>query len=246
MSKVKELARGQKVIILDKNYNLYVEAPLPETFTIGQSSEITAPFAGYGSDGMLAKLLALGGVRNKIGIITRKMYMSTETPEVTLELDFEAYEDAYTDVYLPCANLMMMSSGEHNKLFKASTLVESHIKIKEGTEMLAAGLVNADVRNPLEGGEDVALINFIKSPGLMKIYIGDTICIDDAYISAVNIEFSGVLDSNFMPMGAKASVTITHSAPVTKRGVLKEFKKLKNGTGFKEDYGFYKRQDKLL
>lgn len=176
-------------------------AHMPETFTIGVGSDISAPFSGFSSNGVVAAGAAIAGnVSSKIGLATRKTYMGPNQPDLSLDLKFDAYYSAFDEVITPTANLLMMATG-------SAESVEGELR-RQGVD------VNL-------GTED--FIKFLRTPGTCTVEIGNVITLDDVYLSDVNITYSAVLDSEGFPMEAEASVTLVPQSPITKQRVVSAF-----------------------
>ena len=230
---VSKMERGQKIQILDKSYNLRVEAALPETYSIGNGSEIGSPFAGFATDNMVAKALTLTtGVSNKIGLVTKRMFMGPQTPDINLTLHFEAFYSAYDEVLRPCATLLMMASGEKGSLANMKELQVAFDLQNAGVnagKWVAGQFKDEEVkREAEEAGKkaDMAeLIKFIRSPGLCRVYFGDTHQLDDVYVASANVTFSNILDKDFIPMSATVDVTLATSNPMTKNSLESSFGK---------------------
>jgi len=67
------------------------------------------------------------------------------------------------------------------------------------------------------------LINYLKTPAVIKVKFGDIFTVRNAFLSSVSVSFSNVLDSDFLPMEATVSVTITPQDPFTKNEVITMF-----------------------
>lgn len=227
-SRLQTIPDGQKIKFRDKQFGYTVEAPLPETFGFSVGSEIGTPFAGYASEGTLAKLIALRfGVTNRIGLVTRKIYQGPEPTEMSFDLTFNAYYSSRTEVILPIVKLMIMSVGRAQDLSDArGKIAEQLIKITTATEGIISdaikfiGLADDDI---VEEGEISQLIRFMRAPSLCGVSVGNVFKIRNAYISNVTPTFSNVLDRDFLPLHATCSVTVQLEQPMTKVTLAQSF-----------------------
>ena len=215
----------QLIHIIDPIHKMTVQANMPETMTVGVGSDIGSPFAGYASEGTAAKVLALStGASSKIGIVTKRLFMGIDQPDISLDLKFEAYYSAFDEVLIPAVKLMLMATSEEKNLEGAIR------KILKGLEK--AETIGGDALASLNDTKRVdtdKLINYIKTPAVCKIKFGDIFTVRNAFLSNVSVSFSNVLDSDFVPMEATVSITITPQDPFTKNEVVTMFKKQLQG-----------------
>lgn len=223
---VLELDDRQLVTFHDTVYKMIVKAPLPETVNIGAGSEINSPFANFASDGTAASLLALTtGASSRIGITTKKLFMGPDQPDISIDLKFEAYYSAYEEVLMPCIKLLLMSTGDERDLLKDTGLKSYLQSITGGLQDKAkasVGDVAKTVKTDNVSTDD--LINYLKTPTAIKVRFGNILTVYNAFVSNVNVSFSNVLDNNFLPMEATASVTLTPQDPFTKKTLVGSFK----------------------
>lgn len=214
-------SKGQKVRILDRRYHVEVEAHLPERFSLSVGSDITSPFATYATEGPAAKALALmTGVSNKIGITTTKLFMGPDQPDISLDLKFEAYYSALNEVLLPTFNLMMMSVGTEEDFGEEAEKLVEFIRNMGELEDAVLNFILKDKSKAKDAGE---LIRYMRTPGTCRVILGDTFTLDNVYLSNVNVTYSNVLDSNFIPMSAEANITITPQNPFSKNTLVRSF-----------------------
>lgn len=216
-NRIDQLEQGQKIIIMDKLYNLDVSAPLPENYGFGIGADISSPFASYATEGVASKVLALSaGASQKIGITTKKLFMGPEQPDLSVDLKFDAYYSALEEVVLPTIKLGLMASGEQKGLKEDLKVLAD----KAFESFDAAGAVVAAVVDVIDVIEQKALesdlISYLKSPSTVYVKFGDVFELTNAFISNINITYSNVLDSNFLPMEATVNLTLTPQDPFTK------------------------------
>jgi len=212
--------KGQRIFINDKTYGMHVTAPLPESFGIGVGSEIGSPFSGFASDGSAAKILALTtGTSNRIGIITKKLFMGADQPDIAIDLKFDAFYSGFDEVVLPCFKLMHMAVGTSEKT--VDTVLE---KLREFASLeVAVDQIHSSITGNKTASSISDLIQYIRTPGLVSVRFGNTFKLSECFLSNVNINFSNVLDSEFFPMSATASVTITPQDPLVKDRLIDSF-----------------------
>jgi len=209
----------QLIHFIDNIHGLTVRANMPETMTVGVASDIGSPFAGYASEGTAAKVLALTtGASSKIGIVTKKLFMGVDQPDISVDIKFEAYYSALDEVVIPAIKLMMIGTAEEKSLEGA---VKDFAKLMEAGETAFADVSARIVR--AKRVDTDKLINYLKTPAVIKVKFGDIFTVRNAFLSSVSVSFSNVLDSDFLPMEATVSVTITPQDPFTKNEVITMF-----------------------
>lgn len=110
--RLNELPKSKVIeIIGGDDGNIRVRAPLPAEYGYTVGSEYSAPFDVSLPSGILQKGLALSGISQKIGIRMQNMYSNPVPTEISLDLEFDAYYNAKTEVVLPVLNLAHMSLG---------------------------------------------------------------------------------------------------------------------------------------
>ena len=235
MKKISEIDVSKKIMIAVKGSPLAVEAPLPESFGLGVSSEYTQPFEQFISDGNVASALRMTGYSNKIGLFTEQVWTGPETTTFTLELSFTAFYSAMNEVLGPVMSLMVMGAGlktdgkqilaEMKKIYKVANVksggiadtVVSGVSDAIGTASEYAG----DVLG-VEENEDFGVsfekaskyIEAAKAPPTVYVRLGNVMDIPNCLITEVSPEFSNVLDYQGIPMSAKVSVTFTFKRPL--------------------------------
>jgi len=222
-----EVDERQLIHIVDPVHGLTVRANMPETMTIGVGSEIGSPFAGYASEGTAAKVLALTtGASSKIGIVTKRLFMGVDQPDISLDLKFEAYYSALEEVVIPCIKLMLIASPEEKDLEQS---VKTAIELLEGGGEVYGNIL-ANVKKSKTVDSD-KLINYLKTPAVCKVKFGDIFTLRNAFLASASVSYSNILDSDFLPMEATVSVTITPQDPFTKNEIITMFKsRVKKGT----------------
>jgi len=212
---------AQLIHFIDSVHGLTVFANMPETMTVGVASDIGSPFAGYASEGTAAKVLALStGASSKIGIVTKKLFMGVDQPDISLDIKFEAYYSALDEVLVPAIKLMLIGTAEEKNLEDS---IRNIIKLIEGGGEVVAELTAKITKT--DRVDTDKLINYLKTPATIKVKFGEIFTIRNAFLSSVSVSFSNVLDSDFLPMEATVSVTITPQDPFTKNEVVTMFKK---------------------
>ena len=110
--RLNELPKSKVIeIIGGDDGELRVRAPLPAEYGYTVGSEYSAPFDVSLPSGILQKGMALANVSQKIGIRMQNMYSNPVPTEISLDLEFDAYYNAKTEVVLPVLNLAHMSLG---------------------------------------------------------------------------------------------------------------------------------------
>lgn len=191
-----------------------VKAPLPETWGFTVGSEFSAPFDGNFIAGTGAALLGAAGVSSKLGIATKKLYSSPEPTEISLELQFEAYEDAMNDVLIPVIVLMSMGIGSRLTLEEAANLIEdmanqASSNAGQGTQFEQGTLASRVTSGSVGQGASRAFdfLNFVQGPPTVTLRFGNVVKFRNTYVTSVAPQFSNIMDSNGVPMSARVSVT---------------------------------------
>ena len=225
--KVDQLDPGQVVEFHDPNFDWRVKAPLPEQFGYSVGSEIGTPFAGYGTDGALSKVLALQfGVSSRVGLITQKLYQGPQETEISFDLNFNAYYSSRLEVMAPIVKLMMMSVGQEQSVNDAKEGVLNEVRrmltaTDRAGSAVAEFVTGADFS--IEEGSAAELIRFMRTPSLCSVRVGKIFTLNKVFISNVTPSFSNVLDNEFLPMSASCNVTIELQSPMTKLRIGKSF-----------------------
>lgn len=217
---VSENDKRQLIHFIDGRNGTTVLANMPETMTIGVGSDIGSPFAGYASEGTAAKVLALTtGASNKVGVVTQRLFMGVDQPDINVDIKFEAYYSAYDEVLLPCIKLMLMATAEKHSLEDA---VRKAIKFIEAGDSIYAETI-AKIKQSERLDTD-NFINYLRSPATCKVMFGDIFTIQKCFLANVSVSYSNVLDNDFVPMEATVSITLTPQDPFTKNSVVTMFK----------------------
>lgn len=244
MRKISELDASKKVMIVVKGSPLAVEAPLPETYGLGVSSDYTQPFENFISDGNVASALRMTGYSNKIGLFTEQVWVGPDVVTFTLELSFTAYYSAVNEVLIPVMNLMVMGSGlktdakeilaEMKKMYKVANVKSGGVAdtvIGGVSDVVGTASEYAGDVLGIEENEDFGVtfekaskyIEAAKAPPMVYVRLGNVMDIPNCMITEVNPEFSNVLDYQGMPMSAKVSVTFTFKRPQFANDVARMF-----------------------
>ena len=214
-----------KISIVSNRYpDVRIYSPMPEQMTMGVGSEIGSPFAGYATDGKLAQVLALSGISHKVGIVTTKMFMGPDNPDISLDLKFETYHNAKYDVLFPAINLMTWATS-YQDVFDVTQIAENAdqnlqdiindtFKGLEFTEEVTEGAVNFVTGSNVD--IDLSkVIKFLKAPPLCHVYYGTFFTMKEVYLSNVSVSFANTLDPQGIPTSATATVTLTNQNPLT-------------------------------
>lgn len=196
---------GELILFVDGTQGVRVRAHMPENISFGVGSRFTDPFARYSNDGTLHALFTEFSQKSlNTGFVTKKVFTGPEQPDITLDIKFEAFYDAYEEVVAPVRELMKMSTGVNEDVV--------NLLDEEGKKQLNEKVANA-----------ASELTFIKAPKKYTIKIGKLARMPNVYISAVNVNFSSVLDYNHFPMSADVSVTLIPETPYTQAEVLYMF-----------------------
>lgn len=110
--RLNELPKSKVIeIVGGDSGEIRVRAPLPAEYGYTVGSEYSAPFDVSLPSGILQKGMALANISQKIGIRMQNMYSNPVPTEISLDLEFDAYYNARTEVVLPVLNLAHMSLG---------------------------------------------------------------------------------------------------------------------------------------
>lgn len=190
-----------------------VIAHLPETFGYGVGAEITAPFASFISESNTVNILRATGISNKTGLMTTKIYAGPDQPDITVDLKFDAYYDAYNEVVVPVVNLLKMASGADE-----TALSEQQVRSTFGE-----GLVDAIGENVNDALVKIAQIHYLQAPSKLTVMFGNVFRLESCYIVNVDPRFSNLLDYNGYPMEATVSVTFSLIKPMVYQDISRSF-----------------------
>lgn len=192
---------------------LRVLSPLPENFGFTVGSEFTSPFDANFVSGAMQKAFATAGVSQKMGVSTKKMYANPEPTEISFDMQFEAYEDAFFDVYVPVIYMMAMAIGRQLSLPDAGKIIDEDIVQplgrRLGRDMPSVEQVFSDDENQVvdTAGRVFGFLSFVAGPPITRIRFGNVVTFRNAYITSVAPSFSNIMDKDGMPMSATVSVT---------------------------------------
>lgn len=237
--KIQELTTGQKIQVRQhssaknpktkqtNSSSIIIEAPLPESFGFSSGSQFGSPFASYSSSGLIAQLGALTGFSNQYGLFTQKFYEGPQDSQVSFEMKFDTWEDSATDVILPVMYLMIFSTGsKRNKLSEAQNVLA---KAAQYVPLTIANFANEAFGLTKTAGDKLNSTDFkdifymLHTPPEMSIRFGDAYTLSGMFLSNVSLQFSNVLDHNYLPMSCTASVTADFKNPLTQGDVKTTF-----------------------
>lgn len=232
----------QQVIIEQTNAavdTMIVKAPLPDGFGTTVGSEYSTPFDTGGANDVMRKALFIKEVSQKPGFRMKKYYANPVPTEISFEMEFFSYYDAYTEVVVPAFLLQAMSVGRTLQWDELKQSIEKFIK---GGVKLAGKAVDAgkeasknfgadfDMEAPVipafddskasvtsgnsatvdaAGNKILDAFGLVVAPPITRIKFGKTLVLDNCFITHVGIKFSNVLDFNGYPTSCTASITAT-------------------------------------
>jgi hypothetical protein len=206
-----------------------VAAPLPDNFGLTVGSEFATPFDTGTANSLLSKALYLSDVAQKIGMRMKKFYSAPTPTEISFDMEFTSYYNAYGEVVVPAVLLMQLSLGRRLDLATLEGKIHKVLdKIKAGYQS-AARVVDAKTgvdfnlnkeMPPMPNNEytqaastgaskAMDLFGFVSAPETSVIRFGDVFTLDAAYITHVGVKLSNVLDTAGMPISCVCSVTAT-------------------------------------
>jgi hypothetical protein len=202
-----------------------IVAPLPSDFGFTVGSEFSAPFDVSMSAGLLQKVLALQGISQKIGIRMRNMYANPVPTEISVELEFAAYNNAADDVVVPVVNLAAISLGTaldseateakinkaKEKIYQMSKMVPLYDTLPQEQNTGGVEEAGREIPDSLKQTFDniSKFLGLIRGPEPLVLEFGNFIRIPDVYITSMAPQFSNVLDKAGLPMYCKCPVTFT-------------------------------------
>jgi len=214
-----------------------VLCPLPENFGFTVGSEFTAPFDANFVSGAMQKGAAMMGVSSKLGVSTKKMYSSPEPTEISFDMQFETYADAFNDVYVPVIYMMALGIGRRLELADAGKVLDETLSAAGNAmgrpmDTDIEGILSNDDNEVVDAaGRVFGFLSFISGPPIAKIRFGNVITFKNAYITSVAPQFSNIMDSAGVPMSATVSVTaILEEDPTLNDENFSEF--FNKGLGF--------------
>lgn len=140
-----------------------VIAPLPETSAYDTASEYAAPFAqGMIGAGNAATALSSLGIRLATQAMTAQLWQGATESDISLELDFQTYDDPDADVRQPVLTLLKLAAASVDS---ATGLLKSpgpRISL-EDTGKIAAGSGNTLLNEAKQAGGALSSILGISS-----------------------------------------------------------------------------------
>lgn len=206
--------------------NGYVSAPLPDGWGIPVENELTQPFADFVPQGPIQTLMALAsttGASLAQGYVVRKFFASTGIPDLTFDLSFVAYNDAFEEVISPVYWLYAWSAPK-----KTSSSAIDNTIAKFGTSLAQAGATGINSLSSLLGsdfsvptGTTVTakevndIVNWLEGPPEVQVIVGNLYHVNGLIISNMEPKFSNNLDYNGLPMQCDVSITLSLREPFT-------------------------------
>lgn len=234
--KVQELDIGQKIQV--KQYgggpSSIVESPLPESFGFSSGSQFGSPFASYRSGGLLSQIGAISGFSTNFGLFTRKFYEGPQESQVSFDMKFDTWEDSIKDVIIPVTVLMIFSTGyEQSKLTTAEQAAASIMKHLSSIIPQTAVNIENTVRKHIDSnlpnidtsGFNYNIFQMLHTPPEIAIRFGNAFTLREMFLSNVSLQFSNVLDNNYIPMSCTASITADYKNPLTQGKISNAFSK---------------------
>lgn len=128
---------SQLIQIIDRDANIQVRAPLPESIPFLVANETNETFDFLKIRSKLVQV-ASGGAEINIdrGIAERQFWRGIINQELTYELNFEAYYSGEIDVVIPIKNLLMMSAPVE----KSATIVGRYWSAPNNPEIIVGDL----------------------------------------------------------------------------------------------------------
>lgn len=102
------------VLIACPERNIYVRAPMPETFNFDTQAEYQAAFAP--GNGTLSNILKVVGVRPVWQAATAQVWQGNAETAMSLRLVFQAEQDAKQEVMKPINDLNMLTAAHENSM----------------------------------------------------------------------------------------------------------------------------------
>lgn len=194
---------------------------LPDGFGFSVGSEIGTPFAGFASDGNVAKILYLTTNSSaKAGLITKKMFMGPEQSEISFDMEFQAYYSGFDEVIDPIVRLMMFSTGHQKEIGEiAGEAANNYLNISGKAAEISASF--------LGDGEEInrPKFAFMQGPGICTIQFGKVMKLRNVYLSSVTPTFSNSLDNEGYPLSGSVSISGQLEQPMTKDQLASTFQK---------------------
>lgn len=241
-SKFLDTKTNRSQILSIEQYNeadtIVVKAPLPDGFGTTVGSEYSTPFDTGGVNDTLRKVLFLKEVSQKPGFRMKKFYANPVPTEISFDMEFFSYYDAFTEVVVPAFLLQKMSVGRELRWKELKEDIEKFIRggvkaVEQGTKKaqelsntyagtefdpnapMFPSLENSKPENPTSekldpsAGKLIDAFGFVVAPPMTKIRFGTTLTLDNMFITHVGVKFSNILDLNGYPTHCSVSVTAT-------------------------------------
>jgi hypothetical protein len=160
----------------------------------------------------------------------KKFYSAPTPTEISFDMEFTSYYNAYGEVVVPAVLLMQLSLGRRLDLATLESKIRKILgQIKAGYQTAAKSIdaatgINIDFKDitvpPAPNNEytqaastgaskSMDLFGFVSAPETSVIRFGDVFTLETAYITHVGVKFSNILDITGMPTSCVCSVTAT-------------------------------------
>lgn len=225
----KKTTPAQRITITQYNQadKIIVMAPLDDNFGMTVGSEYSTPFDTGSTNSLLSKALFISGIAQKAAIRMKKYYSNPVPTEISFDMNFTSYYNAYQEVIIPAILLQTMSLGRTLKWDSLKHKLQDMINAVPEAVDNASNTVNGifpsvninflkDIQPPKvttstpidpAASKAVELFGLIESPPTTTIRFGNTFTLDNTYITHVGVKYSNILDTNGYPTSATVSIT---------------------------------------
>lgn len=226
--KVKELDQGQKIQIRQGqpgSGSIVIESPLPENFGFSAGSQFGSPFASYMSHGLGSMIGVATGFSQSYGLFTQNFFEGPQMTQVSFDMHFDTWEDSMADVILPVMYLMSFSVGAAtDKLKPLAKEVASIANIPIQAILTGINTVEGTVTSGLKNTQISSnIFQMMDTPALCTLKFGNAYTLRSMFVSNVSLQFSNVLDQNYIPMNCVASVTADFKNPLSSGDIARTF-----------------------
>ena len=215
----------QYIITIQNSYNRVVRAALQEAFSMSTTSE-WIPFLNPKLSDTLVKATALFHMSLFPRFASRRVWRGTSPIQMKLRLKFEAVNDSWREVVLPCLRLMQMSlpgTGQRRPFSWIEGLSNVAVPVLEPPGP-SPFMLDDNIKTNWDTGNltDVRnRLNSIVASGSdqIRIKIGRLLQFDNVIVENVQVEYSNKFDMNGRPIGAVVDIAFSTYEIYTKEAI---------------------------
>jgi len=213
----------QYMVTIQNSYNKVIRATLQESFMMSTTSD-WIPFLNPKISDNLVKLGALFHMSLFPRFASRRVWRGTSPIQMKLRLKFEAVNNSWQEVVLPCLRLMQMSLPGEGGIKPFQRFGSSFtIPVLEPPGP-SPFMLNEDVKTNFETGNLTSFTNrlnqiVVSGSDQIRIKIGRLVEFNNVIVESVQVEYLNKFGSDGKPVGARVEITFSTYEIYTKEAI---------------------------